>query len=419
MRFFDNKNILFKFIVFLFITVTGSALLVTLQVTGKDVSNVEKIVLKYEENDAFSIESYIDCLYDVNKDISNKCIESEIQSLIDKGKASEVLHLIKALDENKGNFIVNCDYLAERIGKVFNNITDLGSLLIIDFSYCNYGFQMGVFGEIDEGFLTDKNMIKVVKEACSTYISDEGYKDSESSACYEGIANILTTIPRDLDPLGSRDFCLSIGDPEGACVNMLLKNYMHVGSSKLSKDLFADKESVVETLLNYCKSEAGDNTKICLANVIANILIHNEKLVYLVADYCSKVKLDLSKRCYREIANGFNLATESAFIKENSELGKVGERVFIDRYDKVTYLPQILKIFTENQPKYCNFLENVVGLSKEYVDQCYIGYALVLLEYYNIEDAKLCTYFNKNKYELCKIGIKINNGKSIEAKYKI
>ena len=105
MRFFDNKNILFKFILFLFITVTGSALLVTLQVTGKDGSNVEKIVLKYEENDAFSIESYIDCLYDVNKDISNKCIESEIQSLIDKGKASEVLHLIKALDENKGNFI--------------------------------------------------------------------------------------------------------------------------------------------------------------------------------------------------------------------------------------------------------------------------------------------------------------------------
>ena len=90
-----------------------------------------------------------------------------------------------------------------------------------------------------------------------------------------------------------------------------------------------------------------------------------------------------------------------------------------DGFDKLVNKTQIFKIFRDNQPKYCNFLEDVVGLDKKYVDQCFIGFSLVLLEYYEIDEKELCKYFNKKMYDLCKVGIKINNGKSIDAKYKV
>jgi hypothetical protein len=419
MRFFGKKDSLNKFIFFLFITIGSAVLLVTWQMSGKNDLNVEKVVLTFDENDDFTLEPYVDCLYEVNKDISNKCIESEIKSLIDRGEASKALHLIKALDTNKEKFLVNCPYLAERIGKVFNNITDIESLLLIDFEYCNYGFQIGVFGEIDKGFLKDKNMLSLIKQSCNKYIIEGQNKDKESGACHKGIANILTSTPSKLGPLESRDFCLAIEDPEGVCLSNLLKNYVGKGSSKSSKGLFANKDKVVETLLNFCKSEAVDNTKNCLTGAITNIFAHNEKLVYLIADYCAKVKLDISKSCYREIAKGFNIATESAYIKENSDPGLAGEAIYQDSYENLVDKTQIFKIFTENLPKYCNFLDDVVELNKEYVDQCYIGFALVLLQYYELDEKEVCKYFNKTEYGLCKVGIKINKGKSIDDKYKV
>ena len=45
--------------------------------------------------------------------------------MIERDEVSEVLYLIKALDSNKEKYLVNCQYLAKRIGKVFNNIAAL------------------------------------------------------------------------------------------------------------------------------------------------------------------------------------------------------------------------------------------------------------------------------------------------------
>jgi hypothetical protein len=409
MRFFNNKNIYIKYIVIFFITIFGLALLAILQMRDKSDLQIEKIVLSFNEDDSFNIEPYIDCLYELNMDKSSKCIEGEVKSLIGKGKASDVLQIIRVMDKNEENIFTNCQYVAERIGKVFNNITDLESLLGIDFSFCNYGFQMGVFGEIDENFLKDDAMLILVKKSCADYITRAGPNGEESGACHKSIANILTGSASTLNPLESKEFCLAIGDLEGVCLSSLLKNYVvNSSSSKLSKDLFSNKEVVVETLLNFCKGGGVDQTRNCLTEAIAILFAFNEKLVYLVADYCAEIKLNIRKSCYREIANGFNKAIESVYSKENQE-----------SVNKAVEPAKILKIFIDNQPKYCSFLEDVVELGNEYVDQCYIGFALVLLEYYEIDKDKVCKYFNKKEYGLCRVGVKIHKGGSIEAKYKV
>ena len=409
MKFFDSKSMLIKVIVFFSIAIIGVALFVTLGMRGKDDLKFEKVILSFEQDNVFSLDPYIDCLYEVNKDKANRCIEIEVESLIDNGKASEVLQLIRVMDENEENIVTNCEYIAERIGKVFKNITDIESLLRLDFSYCDYGFQIGVIGEIDESTLNDNKFLTVVKKACSGYITEANPKVSGSGECHRSIANILTGSASKVGPLESRDFCLAIGDPEGVCLSNLLKNYLDgVSSNKLSKGLFTDKENVVETLIGFCKSGAVDKTKICLTDTIANIFFNNEKLVYLIADYCGKVKLEIRKSCYREIAGGFNIAIKSAFNKDNQE--SINNKVDPTK---------IFNIFIDNSPNYCNFLDEVVGLNKEYVDQCYIGLALVLLDYYEMDEAKVCKYFRKKEYHLCKVGIKINNSKAIDAKYRV
>ena len=362
--------------------------------------DINKIVLSYEKRDDFKIEPYIECLYKINKDKSNKCLEGEIERFIEEGSASDALELVRVISENKEYIIANCEYLSERIGKVFYGSVSLDSLFSTDFEHCDYGFQIGAIGKVGKGFLNDKNILEVIKERCNSYNKEGLLKSKESEVCYKILANILTSSASDLSPLESRDLCLLIGDPEGVCLSNLLVNYISFNSKQLSKSSFTNKESIVETLLNFCKGVGRDNTAECLPYSIANILSHNEKLIYLVANYCDKVSMNLTKRCYREIANGFNLSVESKYSIDN-------KRSDSNELD----LDKSLKIFTENQLNYCNFLGEVVGVDKELERECLIGYTLVLLNYYKIDESKACDYFNNNEVRFCREGINIAKGR--------
>jgi hypothetical protein len=370
---------------------------------------VNKIILSYEEGEDFNIEPYIDCLYEINKDKTNMCLERVIEGFIEKGRGSDALLLIKAIEENDESLISNCLYLSERVGKVFRDKISLKSLLLLDFDKCNYGFHIGVFGTIDINSMKDNKLLTLVKETCNSNDGSGFYDSKMGEICYKAIANILVSDSSKLDPMESRAFCSQAGDPEGVCLSKILENYVtEVESSKLGKDLFSNKEKVVESLLYYCKSEGIDNTAKCLTYAIANIFTHNEKLIYLAADYCAQVGVDLSKRCYREMAKGFNLAIESSYRRDNQIA-----------YGKEIDKERIFKIFIENQLNYCKFLGEVVGVYKDLVDQCQIGLAIVLLEYYEIDEGEACKYFNKKDYFLCKVAVKIHKGESIASKYEL
>lgn len=379
------------------------------QILSDGEVNYNKVVLSYEERTDFQIEPYIDCLYEVNKDITNMCLEGVVEGFIEKDRGSDALLLIKAIDDNNESLISNCRYLSERVGKVFRDKISIKSLLLLDFDKCGFGFHIGVFGTIDINSLKDDKLLTIVKEACNSNDVSGVYNSKAGEICYKAVANVLVSESSKLDPLESRDFCILAGDPEGVCLSKVLENYViGIESSKLGEDLFSDKEKVVESLLYYCKSAGIDNTAKCLTFAIANIFTHNEKLIYLVADYCAQVGVNLSKSCYREIAMGFNLAIESSYRKDN-------QIAFGEEIDK----EQIFKIFVENQPNYCKFLGEVVGVYKDLVDQCQIGLSLVLLEYYEIDEGEVCKYFNKKDYGLCRAGLKIFKGESIANKYKL
>jgi hypothetical protein len=370
---------------------------------------VNKIILSYEEGEDFNIEPYMDCLYEVNKDKTNLCLERVIEGFIEKGRGSDALLLIKAIEENDESLISNCRYLSERVGKVFRDKISLEGLLLLDFDKCNYGFHVGVFGTIGINSLKDYKLLTLINEACNSNDGSGVYNSKVGEICYKAIANVLVNDSSKLDPMQSRAFCIQAGDPEGVCLSKILENYATgTEGSKLGKDLFSNKEKVVESLLYYCKSEGIDNTAKCLTYAIANIFTHNEKLIYLAADYCAQVGVDLSKRCYREMAKGFNLAIESSYRRDNQIA-----------YGKEIDKEQIFKIFIENQLNYCKFLGEVVGVYKDLVDQCQIGLAIVLLEYYEIDEGEACKYFNKKDYFLCKVAVKIHKGESIASKYEL
>ena len=406
MSLFQNLNKIRSYLSFVLVAILGLVIFVTVESGDKNNFKVEKILLSYDENKVFSIEPYIDCLYEVNKDKTNKCLEVEIKSFIDKGDPSDALHLIRVIDENDEYIIGNCQYLSERIGKVFTDLVSIDNLLSIDFNYCNYGFQKGVFGKFEKDFLKDKSFLTLVEKTCNKYNAD-GSLSAESEACFISIANLLGD--GELSPSDSKDFCVAIGDLKGICSKNLLINYAKgLSANKLSKEVFSNKDLVVDTHLNFCKSQKADNTANCIVYAIANIFSHNEKLIYLIADYCAKVGRDNSERCYREIARGFNISLESDYSNDNKE-----------NLNKNIEPGKIFKIFTDNQPEYCNFLSDFAGVNKDLVGQCYIGYTLTLLDYYKVDEAKVCKYFNKKEYGLCKTGIKIYNGNDFADKYKL
>jgi hypothetical protein len=379
------------------------------QISSDVKVNYNKVVLSYEERADFTIEPYIDCLYEVNKDKTSMCLEGVVEGFIEKDRGSDALLLIKAIEDNNESLISNCRYLSERVGKVFRDKISLKSLLLLDFDKCGYGFHIGVFGTIDINSLKDNKLLTLVKETCNSNDGSGVYESKVGEICYKAVANILVSESSKLEPLESREFCMQAGDPEGVCLSKILENYViGIEGSKLGKDLFSNKEKVVESLLYYCKSEGIDNTVKCLTYAIANIFTHNEKLIYLVADYCAQVGVDLSKRCYREIAKGFNLAIESSYRRDNQIA-----------YGKEIDKEQIFKIFVENQLNYCKFLGEVVGVYKDLVDQCKIGLSIVLLEYYEIDEGEICKYFIKKDYILCRVGLKIFKGESIANKYKL
>ena len=270
---------------------------------------------------------------------------------------------------------LNCHGLTHRAGAIISDSVKVKDILLLDFSYCNYGLQHGVLDVLAKVEKLDSTYIQLL---CNSLPKSETLINN----CNHTLGHIIVEYV-DANPYSALKLCGK--DKTGACIHGVMMSFLQgYGDPRKYEKYFYNKNEIASYLMSLCENSPEGEKDKCITLFPAFAYKYFPTDPGMVNYLCSSLSEYEKRSCYRGVASGVAILgnDDSSVVKTN-------------------------------------ILNNCRELNT-YMDQCLIGYALYLLV--NAApgmDFEVCGDLYELELTYCNIGVEMKKGGKIDEKYSI
>ena len=304
--------------------------------------------------------------------INEKCFDNIVVNY-EKNDPNLILPLIVYLAEDS-KLNLKCHDLTHRAGAIISSSITVKDILLLDFNYCNYGLQHGALDALTKVEKLDSDYIQLL---CNSLAKG----DYLIGNCNHTLGHIIVE-HIEANPNSAVKLCEK--DKTGACINGVLMSFLQGYGNPINYEhYFTDKDKISTVLSTLCSKMPTKHIGRCTILFPAYAYKYFPEDLDMVNYLCEPLSEFEKRSCYRGIAQGVSILGI-----DNSEIEK----------DTIV--------------KKCRQLDN-------YSDQCFIGYALYLLNNHNKPNFEVCNGLLGLELKYCNVGLEMFKGGVINERYSL